>query len=756
MRTQILALLVVVTGSAIILATAAQSQSPKNVIALQGSSPGISQSGHANISGIFIAGAFAGNGVALTNLNADNIASGTVSAARLPTSLAYLIGPQTFTGVKTFSATAAFTNASAPFTVTSNSLVSNLNADLIDGLDSTAFASLSANQTWSGANTFTNASNSFTGIGTGLTALNASNITSGTVFDGRLSTNVALLPGTQLFSGAKTFSNTANFSNASMPFTVTSSNTVINLNADKLDGFNSTDFARLNFRIQSIGSSIAEMLYVENTSSSNVAKAIAGVASSATGNVWGLYGETNSDAGTAIRGYANAVSGTTYGGSFTATSPLGRGISAIGGARGVFGSSTEAGGYGVEGVSNGSTGYGVVGRVWTGSTSSATYGGYFENLSGLGGGVKVVSDALYGVKSELSGAGFGSYALYGSVTSNVGIAVYGTATSTSGATAGGTFLSSSTDGMGVSGHVSASTGITRGGYFSSSSNAGRGVEGVSTNSTAGTGGYFEAAGSGGRGIQVFTTHSSGSTYGIYLSSASLAGTGVYSISTATTGNTIAGHFRNESDTGTAVYGYTTRANAKAIYGFSSDISAGSTPYGVYGFTSAATLGSAVHAQGDMTATGVKPFRIDHPHDPLNKYLFHYASESPFPQNFYNGNVTTDSKGYAWVELPDYFEDINTNFKYQLTVMGETFAQAIVSKKIAGNRFQIRTNQPNTEVSWMVFADRNDARVQFKRPTDVRDKAGRERGKYQHPEYYGAPASMGVDYVPTTNETQRPR
>ena len=47
---------------------------------------------------------------------------------------------------------------------------------------------------------------SFNGSGASLTSLNATNISSGTLADARLSSNVALLTGTQTFSGAKTFS----------------------------------------------------------------------------------------------------------------------------------------------------------------------------------------------------------------------------------------------------------------------------------------------------------------------------------------------------------------------------------------------------------------------------------------------------------------------------------------------------------------------------------------------------------------------
>ncbi|HEV8486371.1 MAG TPA: hypothetical protein VGV87_22700 [Blastocatellia bacterium] len=51
--------------------------------------------------------------------------------------------------------------------------------------------------------------------------------------------------------------------------------------------------------------------------------------------------------------------------------------------------------------------------------------------------------------------------------------------------------------------------------------------------------------------------------------------------------------------------------------------------------------------------------------------------------------------------------LNRDFRYQLTVIG-TFAQAIVATKISGNRFTIKTNATNVEVSWQVTGIRKDA------------------------------------------------
>ena len=63
------------------------------------------------------------------------------------------------------------------------------------------------------------------------------------------------------------------------------------------------------------------------------------------------------------------------------------------------------------------------------------------------------------------------------------------------------------------------------------------------------------------------------------------------------------------------------------------------------------------------------FRIDHPLDPANKYLNHSFVESPDMKNIYDGVATLDATGAAVVELPDWFEALNKDFRYQLTAIG---------------------------------------------------------------------------------------
>ena len=83
--------------------------------------------------------------------------------------------------------------------------------------------------------------------------------------------------------------------------------------------------------------------------------------------------------------------------------------------------------------------------------------------------------------------------------------------------------------------------------------------------------------------------------------------------------------------------------------------------------------------GELAAS-TKLFRIDHPLDPRNKILQHVSIESPDMKNIYDGTITTDANGKATVQLPDYFEALNMDFRYQLTVIG-SFAQAIISQEV---------------------------------------------------------------------------
>jgi hypothetical protein len=138
-------------------------------------------------------------------------------------------------------------------------------------------------------------------------------------------------------------------------------------------------------------------------------------------------------------------------------------------------------------------------------------------------------------------------------------------------------------------------------------------------------------------------------------------------------------------------------------------------------------GDAIIFGGDFTVlNGTKNFKIDHPLDPENKYLLHASVESSEVLNIYSGNVTTNEQGEATVSLPEWFEALNKDLRYQLTVIG-TFAQAIVAEKLKQNLFKIRTSAPNVEVSWQVTGVRSDAAMQKHPFKAVEVKPESERG-----------------------------
>ncbi len=141
---------------------------------------------------------------------------------------------------------------------------------------------------------------------------------------------------------------------------------------------------------------------------------------------------------------------------------------------------------------------------------------------------------------------------------------------------------------------------------------------------------------------------------------------------------------------------------------------------------------------DVTGTlskGAGSFKIDDPIDPANKFLYHSFVESPDMMNIYNGNVVTDAQGFAVVTMPAWFEALNRDFRYQLTVIGQ-FAQAIVAKEMAGGSFTIQTDKPDVKVSWQVTGIRQDPYANAHRIPVEQEKAANERGNYLHPELYG--------------------
>ncbi|MEE8573298.1 MAG: hypothetical protein V3T20_08525 [Gemmatimonadota bacterium] len=280
-------------------------------------------------------------------------------------------------------------------------------------------------------------------------------------------------------------------------------------------------------------------------------------------------------------------------------------------------------------------------------------------------------------------------------------------------------------------------------------------------------GSIWSSGSAGKQAEVFSSSVTNETKvmsGIVTGTGFLDPVGVYGESIPSDGYGIGGEFwggyrgvvgavfPNVSGFYRGVYGYVASGSGSytgtnyAVYG---NAVSGASNYGVYGTASGGTVNYAgyfnghAHVTGTFTA-GVKSFKIDHPLDPESKYLVHSCVESDDMMNIYNGNVTLDAGGEAWVEMPEWFEALNQDFRYQLTCIGG-FAPVYVAETIRDNRFAIAGGEPGMAVSWQVTGVRHDPlAVTSRSPVEV-DKLATEVGKYMHPEAYGMPVTAGVDY-----------
>jgi hypothetical protein len=214
----------------------------------------------------------------------------------------------------------------------------------------------------------------------------------------------------------------------------------------------------------------------------------------------------------------------------------------------------------------------------------------------------------------------------------------------------------------------------------------------------------------------------------------------------------------QSSSGYGVYGTTNGGSDVAgVFGTSTGLFGtgvigkadnGDNAYGVWGQS---TEGYAGYFSGNVNITGVLSkgagsFKIDHPLDPANKYLYHSFVESPDMMNIYNGNVTLDADGEAWVELPDWFEALNRDFRYQLTAIGAPGPDLYVAEEISGNRFKIAGGAPGMKVSWQVTGIRQDPFANAHRIPVEEEKPVRERGFYLYPRLYGQPEQRSVDWA----------
>ncbi|HEV8486539.1 MAG TPA: hypothetical protein VGV87_23540 [Blastocatellia bacterium] len=159
-------------------------------------------------------------------------------------------------------------------------------------------------------------------------------------------------------------------------------------------------------------------------------------------------------------------------------------------------------------------------------------------------------------------------------------------------------------------------------------------------------------------------------------------------------------------------------------------------------------------EGKLNVSGTKNFKIDHPLDPENKYLYHAAIESSEVLNFYSGNVQLNEKGEAVVRMPDWFQALNRDFRYSLTPLGAAMPGLHVAEKISENVFKIAGGAANSEVSWQVIGIRSDP-VMLKSPFVVEEeKPERERGRYLNHDAYDLPPDKSIHWDGLSHREQQ--
>jgi len=333
-------------------------------------------------------------------------------------------------------------------------------------------------------------------------------------------------------------------------------------------------------------------------------------------------------------------------------------------------------------------------------------------------------------------------------------ALFSYGVSASGGSVGGTGVYGTGGSVGLDGN-GGTIGV-RGFSGSSSASDIYGIIGNANNPSTGNayGGYFTGTSAGFIGYGVYA---SGSYYGVYgegtadgVYGSSSSGNGVSGFSSTGTGGTFSSSDKGVVGSGSyGVYGYSSVSGKASVYGYNGG---NIFTYGVYS-EGDARVSRNLTIDGDTYATGFifkngGGFRIDHPTDPANKYLYHSFVESPDMTNLYNGNITLDAKGEAKVELPDWFGALNKDFRYQLTAIGGPGPNLYIAQEVSGNQFQIAGGTPGMKVSWQVTGIRQDAYASAHRIPVEEEKTGKERGKYLHPKEQGMPETLGMNYEET--------
>jgi trimeric autotransporter adhesin len=483
----------------------------------------------------------------------------------------------------------------------------------------------------------------------------------------------------------------------------------------------------------------------------------------------GVYGiNTDASGGNGVQGMSNATSGTANG-VYGSTASTGNGSAGVSGYEGaltgqIYGvtgstSSTSPAASGVNGYEGATTGvvYGVQGN--TVSITQGAAGVFGSSQASTGGGIGVAGSANSTTNGAAGVSGYEGattgvvYGVSGTTASATGVGVYGVASNTSVSTSAGVVgTSASAYGIGVQG-VGSAFGIWGSAANGALNPAGIPPSGVYGDESSSTGqvygiyGTAQSSGNGSAGVYGYEAATSGQVYGVtgFTNSSTPAASGVNGVNGATAGIVygVQGSIVSTTQSAAGVFGFSqaSTGGGVGVAGSSNSpdgpaIAATNNAGGIAGqFNGNVTISGDLAVNGAVSK-GSGSFKIDHPLDPANKYLSHSFVESPDMMDVYNGMTRLDAKGEAWVSLPDYFEALNGDFRYQLTAIGAPAPRLYVAREVSQNRFKIAGGRPGGKVSWQVTGIRHDAYANAHRIPVTEGKPAAEQGTYLHPDVYG--------------------
>ncbi len=349
---------------------------------------------------------------------------------------------------------------------------------------------------------------------------------------------------------------------------------------------------------------------VQGSASGSGGIGLVGAATSPTGSTFGIKASVSSTSGTGLRGVATATTGNTIGVSAQVNSPTGTAalFNNAGGGKILSGQNNGVEKFAVDGSGN-ITSSGTISTIGLSGTTSSPTGvgltGDATNTTGQNTGVLGETASINGVgvtgtANATSGQNAG---VFGQSNSIAGWGVYGEANSTSGQSIGveGLANSSGQFSSGVLGYQNSPTGLVSGvsGQTNSTTDGATGVsgfEGAASGLVAGVAGTTFSSTANATGVNGFEGATSGQVYGVNGSTNSPNGDGVSGANNASSG-------------GIGVNGYTAATSGNAFGVFGSTKSPNGI--GVFGESNSTTGGTGVQGQTESTSGGAAGIFVAH-------------------------------------------------------------------------------------------------------------------------------------------------